>query len=102
MNNAQNRLVAGILRLLTPLIFFINCFKPFNMKKNSYTPEGYNAITPSLAFKGADKAIDWYKNVFNAEEKMRFSKPDKTIAHAEVQIGDSIVMLAEEDPQYNK
>lgn len=72
------------------------------MKKNSYIPEGYNAISPALAFKGAERAIDWYKNVFNAEEKMRFNKPDKTIAHAEVQIGDSIVMLAEEDPQYNK
>ena len=83
-------------------LFFINVFKPFNMKKNSYMPEGYNTISPSLAFKGADRAIDWYKKVFNAEEKMRFNKPDRTIAHAEVQIGDSIVMIVEEDPQYNK
>jgi len=93
--------VAGILWLLAALIF-IHLLKPLNMKKNSYIPEGYNAISPALAFKGTEKAIEWYKNVFNAEEKMRFNKPDKTIAHAELQIGDSIVMLSEEDPQYNK
>lgn len=72
------------------------------MNKQSYIPEGYNAVIPALAFKGADAAIKWYKNVFSAKEKMRFDNPDKTVAHAELIIGDSLIMLAEENPQYNK
>jgi len=72
------------------------------MKKYSYVPEGYNAVSPSLAFKGADRAIEWYKKIFDAKEKMRLDNPDKTIAHAELAIGDSVLMLAEENPQYNK
>jgi len=72
------------------------------MNKYSYIPEGYNAVIPALAFKGADAAIKWYKNVFNAKEKMRFDNPDKTVAHAELVIGDCIIMIAEENPEYNK
>ena len=72
------------------------------MNKKSYIPEGYNAVSPALAFKGAEEAIKWYENVFDAKEKMRFDNPDKTIAHAELTIGDSVVMLSEENPQYNK
>jgi PhnB protein len=72
------------------------------MNKYAYIPEGYNAVIPALAFKGAEEAIKWYKNVFGAKEKMRFDNPDKTVAHAELVIGDSIIMLAEENPQYNK
>jgi len=72
------------------------------MKKYSYIPEGYNAVSPALAFKGADAAIKWYVNVLGAKEKMRFENPDKTIAHGELTIGDSIIMLSEENPQYNK
>jgi PhnB protein len=72
------------------------------MNKYDYIPEGYNAVVPALAFKGADAAIKWYKNVFNAKEKMRFDNADKTVAHAELVIGDSVIMLAEENPQYNQ
>ena len=71
------------------------------MTKASYLPEGYNAVIPALAFKGADAAIKWYVKVFDAKERMRFENPDKTIAHAEIRIGDDAVMLAEENPQYN-
>ena len=71
------------------------------MKKNSYIAEGYNAVTPSLAFKGTDEAIEWYKNVFGAQEKLRMEGPDKKIMHAELSIGDSIIFLAEENPQFN-
>ena len=71
------------------------------MNKNSYIAEGYNAVTPSLAFKGTSEAIEWYKNVFGAKEKMRMEGPDKKVMHAELTIGDSIIFLAEEDPQYN-
>jgi len=70
------------------------------MNKVSYI-QGYNAVIPALAFKGADAAIKWYVNVFGAKEKMRFDNPDGTIAHAEITIGDNVIMLAEENPEYN-
>ena len=72
------------------------------MKKYSYIPEGYNAVMPALAFKGADAAIRWYIHVLGAKEKMRLDGPGKTIAHAEITIGDSTVYLADENLQYNK
>jgi PhnB protein len=72
------------------------------MNKNSYIPEGYNAVIPALAFKGADAAIKWYKNVFNAKEKMRFNNPDGSIAHAEITIDDNVIMLSEENLEFNK
>ena len=70
------------------------------MNKN-YIPDGYNAVIPALAFQGAAAAIKWYVNVFDAKEKMRFDNPDKTVAHAEITIGGDVIMLAEENPQYN-
>src|SRR5262245_3633719 len=72
------------------------------MSKNGYIPEGYNAVIPALAFKGADEAIKWYKNIFGAKERMRFENPDKTIGHAELIIGDSVIMLSDENLEYNK
>jgi PhnB protein len=71
------------------------------MNKHSYIAEGHNAVIPALAFKGASAAINWYVNVFDAKEKMRLDNPDKTVAHAELIIGDSVIMLSEENPQYN-
>ncbi len=71
------------------------------MNKKSYIPEGYNAVIPALAFKGADAAIKWYVNVFGAKEKMRFNNPDGTVAHAEITVGDNVIMLAEENLQFN-
>src|SRR5438874_318799 len=71
------------------------------MNENSYVPKGYNAVIPALAFKGASAAIDWYVNIFGAKERMKFENPDKTIAHAEISIGDSVLMISEEYPQYN-
>ena len=72
------------------------------MNKDSFIPKGYNTVIPALTFRGADAAIKWYVNVFNAKEKMRFENPDKTIVHAELIIGDSVIMLSEEDPEYNQ
>ncbi len=72
------------------------------MNKKSYIPEGYNAVIPALAFKGADAAIKWYKNVLGAKEKMRFDNPDGSVAHAEITIDDNVIMLSEENLQYNK
>jgi PhnB protein len=72
------------------------------MKKHAYIPEGYNAVMPALAIKNATAAIEWYEEVFGAKEKMRFNNPDGTIAHSEITIGDTVVMVSEENPQYNK
>ena len=60
-------------------------------------PEGYHSITPYLNVKGGAKAIDFYKNAFGAKEIMRMMSPDgKAILHAELEIGDSKLMLADE------
>jgi uncharacterized glyoxalase superfamily protein PhnB len=67
-------------------------------KEAQAIPKGYHTITPSLFVSGAAKAIDFYKKAFGAEERMRFPAPDGTIMHAELLIGDSIVMLADEMP----
>ena len=72
------------------------------MAKTSYIPKGYTAVSPALAFKGAAAAITWYKNIFGAKEKMRFDNPDKTVAHAEITIGDSLLYLSDENLQYNQ
>ncbi|MGN6349088.1 MAG: VOC family protein [Candidatus Nitrosocosmicus sp.] len=63
-------------------------------------PEGYHSITPNLIVKDGIKAIEFYKKVFEAKEKMRMTTPDgKAIAHAELEIGDSRIMLVDEFPQ---
>ena len=62
-------------------------------------PEGYSTVTPYLIVTGAAKALDYYKGVFDATELMRFEGPDGRIAHAEMQIGDSKMMLADESPE---
>ena len=59
-------------------------------------PEGYHTVTPYLIVKGASRAIQFYKQAFGATEIMRFPGPNDTIAHAEIKIGDSVVMLADE------
>ena len=69
------------------------------MKKVSYIPKGYNTVTPYLVIKGAAKAIDYYKKVFGATVVVRMDGPDGREGHAELQIGDSRIMLADENPQ---
>ncbi len=59
-------------------------------------PEGYRSITPYLIIKGAARAIEFYKQAFGATEIMRFPGPNNTIGHAELRIGDSVIMLADE------
>ena len=58
-------------------------------------PEGYHAVTPFLVLKDAHRAIEFYKRAFGAEERFRMPTPDGKVAHAELQIGDSDVMLSE-------
>ena len=62
-------------------------------------PDSYRRVTPSLTVAGAVKALEFYSAVFGATERMRFPGPDGTIAHAEIQIGDSVVIVEDEDPQ---
>jgi PhnB protein len=61
-------------------------------------PDGYRTVTPYLAIQGAASALDFYKKAFNAEERMRMESNGK-IMHAEMTIGDSVVMLADEFPE---
>ena len=67
-------------------------------KKISPIPEGYNSITPYLIIQGASEAIEYYKNVFGATEVFRMDQPDGKVGHAELKIGDSRIMLADENP----
>lgn len=62
-------------------------------------PKGYHSVTPYLIIDGAAKAIDFYKRAFNATEVMRMESPDGRVGHAEIKIGDSQIMLADEHPQ---
>ena len=62
-------------------------------------PDGYHTATPYLITQGAAAAIDFYKKVFGATEIMRMAQPDGKIGHAEMRIGDSVIMLADEVPQ---
>ena len=64
-------------------------------------PEGYHSLTPYLAVEDAAKAIDFYKEAFGAEEHVRMPSPDGKVAHAELQIGDSKLMLSDPFPQSN-
>ena len=67
-------------------------------KKVKPIPKGYHAVTPYLSVKGAAKAIEFYETVFGAKEVMRMPGPDGTIGHAEIQINNCRVMLADEYP----
>jgi PhnB protein len=62
-------------------------------------PEGYHNVTPYLYVRGAASAIDFYKSAFGATELMRMPGPDGRIMHAELKIGDSTLMLADENPR---
>jgi PhnB protein len=62
-------------------------------------PEGYHSVNPYLVVRNADRAIEFYKRAFGAEERFRIHGPDnKAIMHAELKIGDSVFMLTEESP----
>ncbi len=62
-------------------------------------PEGYHSVTPYLIIKGATEAIDFYKKAFGATELFRMPAPGGKIGHAEIKIGDSPIMLADESPE---
>jgi PhnB protein len=68
------------------------------MAKVKPIPDGYRNVTPYLIIDGAAKAIDFYKKVFGATEKMRMPSPGGKVGHAELTLGDSMIMLADEHP----
>jgi PhnB protein len=70
-------------------------------KKVSPIPKGSHTVTPGLAVRNADQAIEFYKKAFGAKEKMRMPGPDGKIMHADIMIGDSHIMLGEENLQMN-
>lgn len=70
-------------------------------KKVKPIPQGFGAVTPYLSVEGAAGAIAFYKKAFAAKEIMRMAAPGGTIGHAEIQIDDSRIMLADEYPDMN-
>jgi PhnB protein len=68
--------------------------------KTQAIPRGYHTQTPYINIKGAVEAIEFYKKAFGAKEVGRITMPDGSIAHAEIEIGDSKIMLAEENAQW--
>jgi PhnB protein len=63
-------------------------------------PDGYHTLTPFLTVKDAARAIEFYKQAFGAEERGVMKGPDGKVMHAELKIGDSIIMLADEFPEF--
>ncbi len=63
-------------------------------------PDGYHTLTPYLTVRNAAKAIEFYKQAFGATERGVMKGPDGKVMHAELQIGDSVVMLADEWPDF--
>ena len=69
------------------------------MKATSPIPEGYRSVTPYLMIQGAARALEFYRDAFDATELVRMDKPDGRVGHAEIQIGDCRLMLADEFPE---
>jgi PhnB protein len=62
-------------------------------------PDDYPRVTPYLYIDGANAAIDFYCSVLGASERMRIPAPEETVGHAELEIGDSVIMLADANPE---
>lgn len=67
----------------------------------SYQPKGYHTATPYLVVDRGAEALDFYRRAFGAAEVMRLDMPGGKIAHAEIQIGDSRIMIADEFPEWD-
>ena len=63
-------------------------------------PDGYSSVTPYLVVTGAARMLDFLREAFGAREIRRFAKPDGIVGHAEVRIGDSVIMLADACPEF--
>ena len=69
------------------------------MAKVKPIPDGYPQVTAYLVIDGAGDAIEFYKKIFGAQERFRMPGPDGRIGHAEIQIGDSVIMMADAFPE---
>jgi len=65
-----------------------------------FQPPGYHSVTPYMTLRDAKSALDFYTRAFGAELVMKLDMPDGKVAHAEIRIGDSILMLSEENPEW--
>ncbi len=65
-----------------------------------FKPTGYNSVSPYLVVNGAQKMIDLLKHIFGAKELRRYDMPDGSIAHAEVQIDDSVIMMGDSSDKF--
>src|SRR6266852_8012718 len=70
-------------------------------KATRFIPEGFTTLTPYLVMSGASEAIEFYKKVFSATELVRMPMPNGKVGHAELRIGNSRFMLADEMPEMN-
>jgi PhnB protein len=70
------------------------------MAKVSTPPAGFHSVTPYLAIRDAVAAVEFYRRAFGAELVMKLTMPDGRYAHAEIRIGDSHIMMAEENPEW--
>jgi PhnB protein len=70
------------------------------MSKVPFQPPGYHSVTPYLTIRDAKAALDFYARAFGAELVLKLDMPDGKVAHAEIRIGDSILMLSEENPEW--
>ena len=71
------------------------------MAKAKPIPEGHNRVSPYLIVDGAARALDFYKQAFGATELFRLQGPDGKIGHAEIRIGDTVIMLADVHPEFD-
>jgi PhnB protein len=69
------------------------------MPQTKAIPDGYHSVQPYLMFRNCAQAIAFYGKAFGAKEKFRMERPDGRMGHAEIQIGDSVVMMADETPE---
>ena len=67
---------------------------------NNYKPQGYNSVSPYFIVDGAQRFIEFTKELFGARELRRYERPDGSILHAEIQIDDSVLMLGDSSEQF--
>jgi len=79
-------------------VMFWSIFQEMQMTV-SFQPEGYQSVTPYLVVKNAAEALDFYAKAFGAKELMRLQDPGGKVMHAEFQVGDSRIMIADECPE---
>jgi PhnB protein len=99
VKKAAQKVKAAAKKVATKVAKKVPARKAARAKKALPIPKGYHVVTPSIVVRGAAEAIEFYKKAFGAKELNRMPGPDGKLLHAEIRIGDSIVMLNDEFPQ---